>query len=149
MLERMRSSLPEAEKRISFLPAQIEVYDLLVSVRVCLGRPASAYDAIQLVRSRALVDLLAQSERRPIEHGLELRARGVEADRIRWIADHVAEPRLDPFAARLLEKLQAAIDRRARHAVITEERRSRGLFEKLTRDAEQPLRFDAVRALLR
>lgn len=152
LIEQYRSSIPGVDGRVSFLQGRLPVYELLVKVCVVLNWRAEAFDAVQQVKSRSLVDLLAQPAHQPIDYSLDTRAAELKADRERWIAEYAGDTRWDDpgefIGSREHQMLDRSIKQDAGIAAIDEERKARGLLEKLHGQGS-PVDFTTAKTLLR
>ncbi|HEX5402076.1 MAG TPA: hypothetical protein VFX16_07225 [Pseudonocardiaceae bacterium] len=150
--ERSRASLGGIEERQAFLASRLSTYHRLIEVCVILGRYAEAFAAVQQIKSRSLLDMVAQEDHRPIDSEFDKRVTAMRAEREEWIARHIdgvgsdGEPEVVHEWPRI-RMLKESIGYRDAMAELNAERERLGLFDRL-HDEGTPLDFHTIRQLL-
>ena len=153
LMERFRSSMPSERGRMEFLQTVVPVYDMQVTVLMRAGRVVEAYAAIQRVKSRVLLDMLAEPIHRPIDHRVEAELADLRRRREEWYDSYVGEltPRpadmADYYSSDDYRLMAATVEIGERVRAANEERRRRGLFSEFE-SQQPPLDFASIQALL-
>jgi tetratricopeptide (TPR) repeat protein len=152
-LESMRASLRDVEGRIRFLRRRLGIYQQLIEVCLLLGRSEEAFVFVQRIKSRSLLDLMADDEHRPIDHALDGRATRTRDDREEWITKYIEGTLLEGESDDVttwprIRMHKYYLSLKDAMAAITKEREELGLFDRL-RGEGVPVDYDAVRAMLK
>lgn len=138
-----------------FLRLRLATYYRLIEVSLLLGRNGEAFVFMQRIKSRSLLDLMADSEHehRPIDHALDARAASVRDDREEWIAKYIEGTLLEGESDDVMTwpRIRMHTDHRSltdATASIKNERDELGPFDRL-RGEGVPVDFNAVRAMLK
>lgn len=152
LFENNRRSFAGVEQRMGFLGEHIlAVYEQLVETCLITGRRVEAYETVQKIKSRTLLDLIA-TDHRPIDHTLEKRAAGLRADREDWVAEYLGgvDPEGRPedyLTSRQYLMLSASITLHRTTEDIENERQAAGLFDHLHIEG-RPFTYAEIRTLL-
>ncbi|CRK56811.1 hypothetical protein [Alloactinosynnema sp. L-07] len=152
MADATRTTFDDIEARMAFMSTGLARYERLIEVCLLLGRVGEALAVVQQVKSRALLDMLAQPHHRPIDFRFEARAAALRAEQDRWLAEFAAgtgpEGPAEDYPTSPQHRMLADIVANTKDAEAFErERRERELFDRLT-DEGTPLDFAAIRGLL-
>jgi hypothetical protein len=145
LTERTRMSMNGVDERMRYLVTRLWFYETLVMTRVNLNRPAEAYEALQLIKSRTLGELLAEPEHRPIDYELEDDLIAIGTDWNEWISTNLRTNSSDDETA--LRLLQTYVDQHDRLRKVGETQKAKGVFDGLV-VREPPLTFPTVKELL-
>lgn len=153
LIENNRASFAGVEQRMGFLAEHVlAVYERLVETCLRTGRRVEAYETVQRIKSRSLLDLVT-AEHRPIDHTLENRAAGIQADREDWVATYIGGtgpegPAEDYPTSMAALMLSTSITLHRTMKDIENERQTAGLFDRLHTEG-RPFTHAEIRALLR
>lgn len=148
--ELSRSALTGIDQRTAFLGERLAVYEQLITTCLHLDRAAEAFAIMQHVKSRALLDLLAQPEHRRFDNDLDARSLRLKAERDQWfIANAVgavdgANEDVENWPS--TRALSTSIELRREEERINAQRQATGVFDRLVGESN-PLTYALVREL--
>lgn len=152
LIENSRASFTGVDQRMGFLAGHVlAIYERLVETCLITGRRAEAYETVQRIKSRSLLDLVT-ADHRPIDHVLETRAAGVAAERENWVAEYIGGTGPEAHAEDYLTSrehlmLSTASAQHRTMKEIEEVRRTSGLFDRLHTEG-RPFKHAEIRTLL-
>ncbi len=153
LIEKYRASLARDEDRIRFLKQDhMAVYLLLVEVCLRLSRNVEAFEIAEKIKSRVLVELLSQPDRRPIDYQLVSRMRELSAARDSWIDEFVGFTLSDDWSedwrsAPSYLMLERIIEMDRQEETIETQIKVRGLLDNLE-SRETGEDFASIRSML-
>jgi len=136
LFENNRASFTEVEQRMGFLGQHVlAIYEQLVETCLITERRVEAYETVQKIKSRTLLDLVA-SDHRPIDHTLEKRTASLRANREDWVTEYIGgvEPESPPedyLTSREYLMLSTSTTLHRLTQDIEDQRQAGGLFGRL------------------
>jgi hypothetical protein len=152
LFEAARTSFDDVEARMTFLRIGLIRHDRLIEVCLRLNLVAEALTAVQQIKSRALLDMLAQESHRPVDAAFEARAAGLRDEHEQWLTEFAAGTGPEGPAEEYLTSprhrmLSGIVQNQKNTKALQEERDDLALFDRLV-DEGAPLDFAAIRSLL-
>lgn len=91
--ESERLSLTHADQRIAFIQTETNTYLTFIAICMNLAYFREAFEAVEKIKSRVLLDLLGQADKKPIDYILLNRLQETKTARDRWIENNLLQTR--------------------------------------------------------
>jgi hypothetical protein len=156
--EAERISLANDEQRFAFLQNTLDTYLMFLGICMKLRLFREALETVEKIKSRVLLDLVSQSNKRPIDYRSLSRIKELGRRRKEWMDDVLLET--DASMSDRLDRLMEADSEKATAWIYTpfkiyeeieaskRELKERNLMLEMETRSTSPLSFDDIRELI-